>query len=252
MPANVKTVRSDLGSTGLALVMDVYWVDTGFWYDFADGEFRAIPATQNVVVTEPSPYRYSGSTLAIGTAWTNGLCIFRFKTAVTFIPVAADIQEIAADAILGLGDINTKTTNLPTDPADESMVEAAITAAQVAILAAQQTLTRYSGTLTADGTEQDVKELIPAAEAIAFRGLLDLSNMVAGDTVVITEYYTLKLGGAYRKIDSYTFTGLQTAYPVIDLTPRMPNRYGLKITLQQTATGIGGYKAFDRELYTGE
>jgi len=105
MPANVKTVRSDLGSTGLALVMDVYWVDTGFWYDFADGEFRAIPATQNVVVTEPSPYRYSGSTLAIGTKWTNGQYIFRFKTAVTFIPVSAGIQEVINDVLIT--EINT-------------------------------------------------------------------------------------------------------------------------------------------------
>lgn len=113
-------------------------------------------------------------------------------------------------------------------------------------------LTRYSGTLTADGTEQTLKEVTPSASMIAYRGIIDLSDMEAADTVVVAEYYKVKSGGDYLKLDARSFTGLQTAYPAVDITPRMPNRYGLKITVTQTVSDSGGFKAFDWELFTGE
>jgi len=86
------------------------------------------------------------------------------------------------------------------------------------------------GTLTADGTEQDVVEL---TELGTLEGWIDLSNMQAGDSVTIREYVRLKSGGTYRLYDSATYTGAQTK-PALHVV-KLPTRYGLKVTLEQTA-----------------
>ena len=110
----------------------------------------------------------------------------------------------------------------------------------IASLAAFATLTETGGTLLADGTEQNV--VINNAPAAVFKALhitLDLENMDANDTIVIKWYERISAGGALNLSDQpITYTGVVGGLPnsqkqiTIDLKP---NRYGFKVTLQQTA-----------------
>ena len=86
------------------------------------------------------------------------------------------------------------------------------------------------GTLTADGSEQTVVERTAIG---TLEGHIDLFNMQAGDTVVIKEYIMLKTGGTYRLYDSATYSNAQ-AKPNIHVV-KLPAKYGVKVTLQQTA-----------------
>ena len=86
------------------------------------------------------------------------------------------------------------------------------------------------GTLTADGTEQT---LLESSSMGTFEGWIDLSNMASGDVAVIKVYAKLKSGGSYRQYDSASYSGAQTN-PATH-TARLSTKYGIKITLQQTA-----------------
>lgn len=86
------------------------------------------------------------------------------------------------------------------------------------------------GTLVADGSEQGVTELVGLA---TLEGWIDLSNMQAGDAVVIKEYVKLKSGGTYILYDSAEYSGVQ-AKPALHVV-KLPAKYGVKVTLQQTA-----------------
>ena len=86
------------------------------------------------------------------------------------------------------------------------------------------------GTLTADGTEQTVVEVTTIG---TLEGYIDLANMQAGDSVTIREYVRLKSGGTYRLYDSATYTDAQTK-PALHIV-KLPTRYGLRVTLEQTA-----------------
>lgn len=86
------------------------------------------------------------------------------------------------------------------------------------------------GTKTADGTEQ---ELVSVAGIGKHEGWVDLTNMQAGDTVVVKEYVMLKSGGTFRVYATTTYNGVQ-AEPAIHVTRKL-SEYGLKVTLQQTA-----------------
>jgi hypothetical protein len=93
------------------------------------------------------------------------------------------------------------------------------------------TLEEHSvGTLTADGTEQTVTELTVLG---TLEGHIDLSNMASGDTVRIREYIRMKTGGAYQLYDSVDYSGA-LAQPALHMV-KLPARYGVRITLQQTA-----------------
>jgi len=86
------------------------------------------------------------------------------------------------------------------------------------------------GTLTADGSEQTVVERSALG---TLEGHIDLASMQAADTVVIKEYIMLKSGGTYRLYDSATYSGVQ-AKPNLHVV-KLPARYGVRVTLQQTA-----------------
>jgi len=86
------------------------------------------------------------------------------------------------------------------------------------------------GTLTADGSLQDVVELTALG---TLEGHIDLVNMQAGDTVVISEYIKMKTGGTYRLYDSATYNNAQTK-PSLHVV-KLPGKYGVVVRLQQTA-----------------
>lgn len=93
-----------------------------------------------------------------------------------------------------------------------------------------------AGTLTANGTEQMVTEII---EPSRFSGYISLAKMETGDTIVIRQYVRL-LNGAYERYASETYSGVQDN-PVLYFTPK-EIASALRITLQQTA---GTFKTFD-------
>jgi len=109
-------------------------------------------------------------------------------------------------------------------------------------------LRRIGDTITADGTEQTVYQNdSPSKLFEPKKAQIDLSNMQAGDVVIVREYYRVKSGGSYLLKDSRTFSNVQT-YKVIDID-LAPCRFGVKITIEQTA---GTNRSFDWEIFYGE
>jgi len=96
------------------------------------------------------------------------------------------------------------------------------------------TLTETGGTLTTDGTEQDI--YINNAPAGVFSPKiiqLDFTNQTAGETVVIREYYRISSVGALIKKDEVTFAGVQD--PLLRNVTLEPNRFGIQVTIEKTA-----------------
>jgi len=90
------------------------------------------------------------------------------------------------------------------------------------------------GNLKADGSEQTIFEF----EGIgSVSGYIDLSEMKAGDTVVIKQY--MRVNGDYTLYASDTYADLQ-AMPLLYFPPKNVDE-ALKITLQQTS---GLYRPF--------
>lgn len=104
---------------------------------------------------------------------------------------------------------------------------------------------RVSESLTADGSEQTLYLNGAPSKIISPRKLhIDMTNMAAGDTVVLKEYYRVKSGGNYILKDTRTYTGDQSP-DLLDMD-LAPTRYGVKITLQQTS---GTNRVFDWECF---
>ena len=139
--------------------------------------------------------------------------------------------------------IKTKTDALPADPASDTQVNTRAsatdyTAGRAAKLDKIQDYFEDSfGTLTADGTEQIVREATTLTKLHAY---IDLTNMAAGDTTVVRQFMKIKAAGAYVKYAEETYTDAQSI-PLLHVIMK-PAKYGLKITLQQTA---GTNRAYD-------
>jgi hypothetical protein len=105
--------------------------------------------------------------------------------------------------------------------------------------------TPIEGTLTADGTEQNVVlDEVSGNPSRYLEGYIDLSNMASGDTIVIREYMKIKSDGGYVKYAEETYSDAQTL-PLLHILTK-PGRYGIKVTLQQTA---GTYRNFPYQFF---
>jgi len=118
--------------------------------------------------------------------------------------------------------------------------------ADIASLAADLlTLTETGGTLTTDGTEQNVYiNNAPAGVYDPKIIQLDFTAHTAGETVVVREYYRIKSGGNMIKMDEATFPGVQD--PLLKNIELEENRYGVQVTIQKTA---GTNRAYDWEAF---
>lgn len=107
-------------------------------------------------------------------------------------------------------------------------------AAVQATVDAIPTLTETGGTLTADGTEQDI--YINNAPAGVFRPIcvkVDFSNHEETETIVLRTYYRIADGGVLVQQDEVTYVGVPTMLLInIDLEP---NRFGVWVSLEKTA-----------------
>jgi hypothetical protein len=103
------------------------------------------------------------------------------------------------------------------------------------------------GTLTADGTEQNV--YISNTPASLFEPIIvniDCTNMAAGDIVILRLYYRIAPGGNLIMKDEITLNGPQT--PALKNIGLEYNRFGVQVTLEQTA---GVNRDFDWEAIMG-
>jgi hypothetical protein len=108
------------------------------------------------------------------------------------------------------------------------------------IVNASLVTTETGGTITTDGTEQDV--YINNAPAGVFEPLkvqIDCTLMQAGDTIVLREKYRITPGGAFVKKDEVTLVGVQD--PELKNIELEPNRFGVEVTIQRTAGGDRDY-----------
>ena len=101
------------------------------------------------------------------------------------------------------------------------------------------TLTETGGTLTATGAEQNIYiNNSPAGEFEPRVVMVDLDLMQAGDTTVFRVYYRLNAAGGLQLYDYVQYAGadggLANGRKLIAIT-LLPNRFGVQVTLQQTA-----------------
>ena len=111
-------------------------------------------------------------------------------------------------------------------------------------------LSRSSGTIVADGSEQTVYEnASPSGNWIADTVAIDITQMFTDTSIAVKVYYKIKSGGAYVKFDTQNYSSSQVNSlnePGIVIRG-IPNRYGYKVTLHQWA-GIS--KTYDWERFS--
>ena len=116
----------------------------------------------------------------------------------------------------------------------------------LALLAALPTLAETGGTVTTDGTEQNV--YINANPLGVFNPVcvkLNCTAQTAGETIVIREYNDIAPGGAgLLLVDTLTFVGAIS--PVIITIDLDPNRYGVAVTIEKTG---GTNRAYPWEVF---
>ena len=117
---------------------------------------------------------------------------------------------------------------------DVALVQADVTDI-LAVTNALPTLSETGGTVTTDGTEQNV--YMNANPLGVFNPICVKINCTAQtvtETIVIREYYDIAPGGAGLLLaDSVTYIGAIS--PVILTIPLDPNRYGVAVTIEKTA-----------------
>lgn len=113
----------------------------------------------------------------------------------------------------------------------------------ISLLTSILTLTETGGTITTNGTEQDM--YIHNAPAGVFDPKIvqiDFTNQTAAETVWVREYYRIKTGGVLVLMDEIAFTGVQLPY--LKNIRLEENRYGVKVTIEKTA---GANQDYDYE-----
>lgn len=119
----------------------------------------------------------------------------------------------------------------------------ALTTAVNSLTSSLLTLTETGGTLTTDGTEQDVYlNNAPAGVYTPKVFKIDFTNQTAGETLVVRVYYRIKSGGGLVMEVETTYAGVQDPLLVnLELTD---NRYGVKVTAELTG---GANRDYDWE-----
>ena len=113
------------------------------------------------------------------------------------------------------------------------IIDAVVDAIRV-VTDATPVLTETGGTVTTDGTEQNV--YINNAPAGVYKPIcakLDFTNHTATETVVLRTYYRIETGGALIQDDAVTYIGVPTV-PLINIE-LLPTRFGVQVTMEKTA-----------------
>ncbi len=102
-----------------------------------------------------------------------------------------------------------------------------------AVTDATPVLTETGGTVTTDGTEQDV--YINSAPAGVYKPLcvkIDFTNHTITETVVLRTYYRIADGGAWLRDDAVTYAGTPDEPKII--VELLPTRFGVRVTMEKT------------------
>jgi len=154
----------------------------------------------------------------------------------------ATVDGVVDDILNDTVDIQSTVNDIETDVA---VVDANVDTI-LAVTNALPTLSETGGTVTTDGTEQNI--YINTAPLGVFKpicALIDCTAHTAGETIVIKTYYDVAPGGAGVLLaDTLTFAGLIS--PEILMIDLKPNRYGVKITIQKT---VGTNRAYPWEVF---
>jgi len=110
-------------------------------------------------------------------------------------------------------------------------------------------LTETGGTITTDGNEQTVYTAEAPAGIFEPRTFkIDFTNQTATETVDIKVYYRIISGGGMILESNTTFAGAQD--PDLKRISLDPTRYGVRVTIQNTA--VGAHRAYDWETFYEE
>jgi len=144
------------------------------------------------------------------------------------------------------------------NPLDETQILADIAAVQTtvdgieidvnairAITDAEPILEETGGTITTDGTEQNV--YINNAPAGIYEPTwfnINFTNHTAAETVVIRTYYRTETGGAWVRDDNDTIAGVPAN--LLIWVALKPTRFGIRVTIEKTA---GTNRAYRWEVF---
>ena len=143
-----------------------------------------------------------------------------------------------------LSDIADLQSDLDDLTADVVLLQADVDAIE-AIVEAEAILEETGGTITTDGTEQNVYINNAPAGVYEPRWLnINFTNHTVTETVVLRTYYRNAPGGAWVRDDNDTFVGV----PVNLLlhVQLKPTRYGVRVTIEKTA---GTNRAYVWEVF---
>lgn len=161
-------------------------------------------------------------------------------------PVATEAKQDIVDGVVD--DIKLKTENLPASPAPASEYDtelahldvdvssrpdgAEFTPARAAKMdKIQDFAEEASGTLTATGAEDTIKEITATVNKL--HCFIDLTNMASATVIKVRQYMTIKAAGSPVLYAEEEFSAVQTL-PMLYIVTK-PARYGIKITLEQTS-----------------
>ncbi len=115
---------------------------------------------------------------------------------------------------------------------EDATFEAGIGARKLRIAETPAFEAAVEATFLMDGLENILVEKADSKQGL-LDGYVDLTNLQAGDTVVLRQYMQLKAAGAYVKYAEETYSGVQSI-PLIHITTKTA-KTKIKVTAQQTA-----------------
>jgi len=173
----------------------------------------------------------------------------RYNTLNALIAAIPTTPELEANALARYTAIIAAIAGIPTTPELEANALARYTAiiAAIAGIPTGFSLTEEAfGTLTADGTEQEIVSKTSTTPFLA-QLILDTSNIAGADDILITETIKVLSGGALKNFTRTRITSAQEE-PIMIFAPKYAVRQ-YRATLHQLA---GTYRNFDWSLVVGK
>ncbi len=99
------------------------------------------------------------------------------------------------------------------------------------------------GSLVMNGTEEELAKSELAVQH-QIEGMVDLTPLVSGDTIVVRVYMSIETPVIYAKYAEETYSG--PVSPSLLFICTKAAKYGLKITIKQTA---GSYRTFNYQFF---
>lgn len=105
---------------------------------------------------------------------------------------------------------------------------------------AELVLTETGGTVTTDGTEQEIYRVeAPMGIYRPVKVMVDFSAQTMAETVILRTYYRISGPGGFVKKDEVSFIGTQD--PDLKNIELEPNRHGIRVSIERIAGGAQDY-----------